>query len=143
MRNQKMRRDPTIICFSRQEGKNVEGRKGEVQATSTLRAWDPPPALLVVRAVVTMGNTSGLLLWPPIAALNLYRKDKFLYVKDSSGAWLSPHRSTWEGKRPFLAVRLRSVGSGLDVGWRWITVDMIFALFNSWMMVNDWRSGWR
>ena len=32
--------------------------------------------------------------------------------------------------------------SGLDVGWRWITVDMIFAVFNSWMMVNDWRSGW-
>ena len=64
------------LFFSRQEGKNVEGRKGEVQATSTLRAWDPPPALLVVRAVVTMGNTSGWLLWPPKAALNLYRKEK-------------------------------------------------------------------
>ena len=33
---------------------------------------------MVVRAVVTMGNTSGLLLWPPIAALNLYRKERFL-----------------------------------------------------------------
>ena len=74
-----MRRTPSLfVCFFRQEGKNVEGRKGEVQATSTLRAWDPPPALLVVRAVVTTGNTSGLLLWPPIAALNLYRKERFL-----------------------------------------------------------------
>ena len=115
MRNQEMRRAPSLFVFSRQEGKNVEGRKGEVQATSTLRAWDPPPALLVVRAVVTMGNTSGLLLWPPIAALNLYKKDKVLYIKDSSGAWLSPHRSTWAGKRPFLAVRLRSVGCWLEM----------------------------
>ena len=103
------------LLYCRQGEKSEEGRKGEALAMSTLKAWDPHPALLVVRAVVTMGNTSGLLLWPPIAALNLYRKEKFLYVKDSSGAWLSPHRSTWEGKRPSLAVRLRSVGCWLEM----------------------------
>ena len=48
------------FVYFRQEERSEEGRKGGALAMSFLKALDPHPALLVVRAVVTLENTSGL-----------------------------------------------------------------------------------